>query len=163
ERFWEQASHPGASALAWARSEVQKPPSELDEEINRIERLAAECEALLAEDRQMRQSLQAATSAEEELKSADEQVEREKAQALNNPEELVEILEAARKYFQGRNALTVCPLCDSTEFAADLPDKVNAKLSSFRSLADAMRLQSSARQSLAAAQKQLDQQSQKLL
>lgn len=163
ERFWEQAGRQGASALDWARSEVRKPPSALDEEINRIEGLAAGCEALLAEDRQMRQNLQAVTIAEEELKAADERVEQEKAQALNTPEELVEILEAARKYFHGHIAPTVCPLCDSAEFAAGLPDKVNAKLTSIRSLADAMRIQSSARQSLEAARKQIEQQSLKLL
>ncbi len=112
-----------------------------------------------AEEERLQQSRQELTKSEKELHKAEERVEQEQARAVDKAEELVDILEAAKKYFHTHNNPIVCPLCNSSEFANDLPSKVDAELASFKSLAEALRFRSSAQHALASVRRQGEQQS----
>ena len=139
ETFWKQAGSPTADALAWARTETAKDSKQNDQERTQLEKLDSSidrCNSLL----QHLDTL--VTNADEKknaLQLANQKVQEEQQKAAAAENELIPILEAATAYFHTHPTNERCPLCGSTEFAADLPVKITAKLGAVKSLAKAMR------------------------
>lgn len=163
EQLWEQAGKVGGTAMTWAKSEIAKDATQLNQESLQLQELVKACLLLIEEEKRMKEGATAAVKANAELQSARALLQQEQARITGNAKNLIEILTAAQRFFQLHPQPNHCPLCGSAEFASELPSQVAEQLGSIRSLETALKAQQTAEQSAAAAQKQAGRQLEKLL
>jgi energy-coupling factor transporter ATP-binding protein EcfA2 len=163
DQHWEQTGKAGDSALSWAKFEIAKDATQLNDESLRLQEFVKVCSLLIEEDKRMKDGVFSAAKANEELQSSLVRLQQEQARITDNTKSLVEILTAAQRFFQQHPKPNHCPLCGSAEFASELPSQVADQLRSIRSLESALKTQQTAEQSAAAAQKQVERQLDKLL
>ena len=139
ENFWQEAgSPPGTSALRWARQELLKDNKSLELEVNALDTFIRAAELLSAEHDRLTQSAQEHTVAVDALTEAQARVECEEARLSSAASELVNVLTAAKTYFQQHQDPETCPLCGSPQFADGLPQRVDAQLSGISALTEAL-------------------------
>ncbi len=156
EHFWEQAGKPGQTALEWAATEIEKDQSALDNTRTAIESLKASFNRLSHYPEQYKSQLGACSSADAALETAQSRVDELNAQAAGEYLEILEILQAAQRYFARHPSPEVCPLCESRENVVGLPDEVSHRiaLQDFASQLKAAKLSLNAKQQILEGQNQ---------
>lgn len=154
ENFWKEAGTPPPNALDWARVESSKDISGLEAEIENLDTFVNAMARLVGQKAFLAQRSNEVVPLEATYEASAKRVEEEEERLSKGSSELVGILEAAKSYFHDHKTVEECPLCESTEYAATLPAKVDEKLQSVRSLAEAIRLRSQAQKKLEFAKEQ---------
>lgn len=134
DHFWEEAGRPGNHSLAWAEAEAQKEHAVFDTEISAIERLGKAFARIAEYPKDLAQADEELRIARESLALADRQLEQALATVTADAANVVSLLEAARKYFAGRAADPICPLCESADKADNLPARIGERLVAFATL-----------------------------
>lgn len=130
ERFWVEAGKPDSLAVDWAKQEVQKSQSDLDNRKAAIDRLIGLWDSFVAHPQkvgglvnQLNAARAAQYQARNELGALQESVASDYLDVLD-------LLQAAQAHFHKHPHPTVCPLCESSEKAAGLADEVNRRIQS---------------------------------
>jgi len=155
ENFWKEAGGPAPNALSWARAEIAKDSSILEEELILLERLVKSIETCDSAKQQLGLTNIEAANRKNALGLAAAKVLEEQAKVSFEESDLVPILAAAKAYFHAHESPGKCPLCGSAEFAQGLPSRVDQKLDLVRSLTEALRVQSEAQKSSELANQQV--------
>lgn len=130
ERFWEQAGKPGQTALEWAAAEIVKDQSALDATRTAIDLLKTSFNKLLSYPDQYQSQLTLCSDANEAITAAQTTVNDLNDHVAGEYVELLEILQAAQRHFTNHPQPQVCPLCESNEKVAGLPEKVASRIAS---------------------------------
>ncbi len=138
ENIWRQVGSPGPSTFEWAEAEAKRDTTDLDQTINLIRNVISRKNALVS---RMQDSEQAGVQIEDAtlmLNKAEESLNKELQNVVAGGEELTQLLQGARHFFQHHGQPDACPLCGSKEFADGLPKTVEDKLNSLSALQSAL-------------------------
>ncbi len=150
ENIWKQVGCPAPSKFEWAEAEANRDTAELDQAINLIRNVTNQRNGLTSRSQDWEQAGTRVENARTALNKAEAALNTELQNAVAGGEELTQLLQAARHFFQHHGQPEACPLCGSREFAGGLPESVENKLDSLDSLQAAL-------SDRAKAQKALDQ------
>ncbi|MCU7850069.1 MAG: AAA family ATPase [Candidatus Thiodiazotropha sp. (ex Lucinoma kastoroae)] len=124
DNFWEQAGKVGNDAIQWAKNEITYDMSSAEAARSALDKLQETYGKLLAYPETFR-------TYNEEISDREAAIEQQKQHVGNLNEkvageyvEILEILQAAQRYFDNHSEPDVCPLCESAENVAGLPTKV---------------------------------------
>ncbi len=134
QQFWETADKPGHDSLTWAKGEVGRDTTTLELEANALNSIRAAFDRLAEFPEMFRIAQTNMSNSETELKDAQEKLEQLTRNISQESQSIIAILESAKKHFENSNASGVCPLCESTEKADHLPEKVSQRLNAVESL-----------------------------
>lgn len=148
ENFWKAAESPGANPIVWARTEVAKDVTLLVKEVALLEKLTNAIERVNTEQLRLSHTNEELIKAEHALTVSIKQVEQEQSKLEIKSRDTVDILEAAKSYFQKHVKPETCPLCGSSEYIAGLPHKVDAQLEAIQSFTAALKAQAAANKNL---------------
>lgn len=130
DRFWEQAGKPGKTAHGWAKGEIARDQSVLDDRKKAVEDLKTTLLKLAAYPGQHQKQLEGLRIAEQNLAHASEEADKLRTQVAGEYLEILDILQAASRHFANHPNPDVCPLCESSEKVVGLPEKVRARIES---------------------------------
>ena len=135
--FWETAGKPGLDPIIWAENELAQRGDEHGEEINAIKILQDEYRRIsdlvpqyLLCAQEMQTAIVIASGAASKMDEILQSV-------AGNADELVGILESAKKFLDKNSKLTRCPLCESSEYVAGLNQRVTERIEEFSVLLEA--------------------------
>lgn len=155
EDMWKQAGSPKLSLLEWADAEAKRDVDDLNQAIAAIQTFSKLRQELDSRTKDVESSAARVENAKVGLSTAESDLTNAVAGALKGGEELTQLLQAASHFFQHHEVPDVCPLCESREFAASLPQKVETKLKALSSVRDALRKKNEAQQAADRALSQL--------
>jgi hypothetical protein len=131
ENFWQEAGQQQGDPIARARAESARDPHEFEADINALD------EIRMAYER-MNGCLGDLTTANaqlevilDELDDALTTLEEQRSKISANATEFVALLESAKAYLKNDPSLSACPLCESTENATGLANRIDQRLSDF--------------------------------
>ena len=133
EAFWVQVGSPGADALVWARSQAPNNISH-SSEIASLTRLCSSFDRFSGYPERLRDAGVAIGLAETENTAATAARIEEAQRFTQGPADKLELLEVANHFFRDHPDPSSCPLCESGERAAGLPEAVSQKLTAYASL-----------------------------
>lgn len=163
ENFWTQSGKPGASAIEWARGELQKDLKTAEAELGLLQSAVRFLDRLLTESTRWRDASARVAPAAAALADADKRVTEEQAKTSANAGSLLQVLVAAQAFFHQHGASETCPLCDSKEFATGLSAKVGERLGGIQALQGAVREQQKTKAQLEAVKTDAQRQERELI
>ena len=130
EGFWREASSPGTSATAWAEQEVQRDQTQIDLCKAVVDQLMALWDKVVSHpqkvidlDSQLKNAEAARNTAQQELAALE-------GTMASDYLEVLDILKAAQAHFRSHPNPSVCPLCESSEYADSLVAEVTRRIES---------------------------------
>lgn len=156
ENVWRQASSPGSDMMSWAEAEALRDVPDLNKTISTIQAYGRSTQTLGSRVGDLTGLAQAEDAARATLTNAEEELATALAQAEDGSEELTQLLEAARHYFQKHENPEACPLCRSREFAETLPQGVEGKLNAMATVRRALNKRNTAQRAWEAARSGLE-------
>jgi energy-coupling factor transporter ATP-binding protein EcfA2 len=144
ENVWKQAGSPAPSMLAWAEMEAKRDTADLNRSIAVIQSYLRLRLDLDSRTKDLESSATRVESANAALSLAELELNATLAEAATGSEELTHLLEAASGFFKTHKHPESCPLCESQEFAAKLPQTVETKLKAFSAVRAALTKRESA-------------------
>ncbi|MGA2226161.1 MAG: ATP-binding protein, partial [Syntrophobacteraceae bacterium] len=154
-RSWETAGKPGKDWLTWAKGEASRDTEAFKTEINDLITLQAAYNRLADYPERLQSADQALKAAKALESDAIKRVKECLKSVAMDAEETVSVLEAAKTYLTRYPSPSVCPLCESSEKAAELAVRVAKRLSTFSMLQEAKKQEGAAKQSVQLATNQL--------
>ena len=151
ESFWDQEGKPGADALSWAQEEIKKDQTKYDEMRIAIDNLVDAYKGLCDYPQQIEHKKNQIDQAKAKIAEEESIVADLTNKVAGEYVEIIDLLQAAEKYFHTHPAPDVCPLCESTEKATGLPQTVAEKIAAQQSATTLKQLQ----KQLAASQEKL--------
>ncbi len=155
ENVWKQAGSPSPSMLAWAEVEAKKDTVDLNNSIAVIQSYLRLRLNLDSRIKDLESSAARVESARSTLSLAESELNAVLTEAATGSEELTQLLQTASHFFEAHKNPEQCPLCESREFAASLPQTVEAKLKSLSAVRTALNKKDSAQRSADLAASQL--------
>lgn len=155
-RAWETAGKPGTDPIKWAESEANRAPNAFDGEIAALDGLQAAYSRLTDYPERFGAAEQILSTAETAVSVATRRVEEAIQGISQDATEMVTVLEAARDYLVKNPSPLVCPVCESSERASNLAERIGQRLADFAALQTAQRQLTAAEESFLRAQQQLD-------
>jgi energy-coupling factor transporter ATP-binding protein EcfA2 len=155
-QFWEAAGKLGKDYLTWADEEAKRDPETAAGELAAIDSLQKAYQRLADYPPQLKQSADTIKRLTESRDEAAAKLEACAKTISDDAGESMGILEAASGYFHKHPAPAACPLCESAENAAQLPQKTKQRLETFSSLQAAVRSKEQADTALSRASAQLE-------
>lgn len=135
--LWNQAGSPLPNALKWAETESVRDQSQLNADMDALSKSLKALNELHA-------AVNAATKAEamvgpanDTLATARKALETASAAVAEGASDLVDILDATKRYLQTHSQPKVCPLCESAENVANLADRTAERIAQFSALSAA--------------------------
>lgn len=156
-QFWEVAGRPGRDPLAWAAAEVERGSGSDDAVIARIDALLAAFASLGTYPERMRGAAGSYHAARARHDEANLALGAQLAATTPEAGEVVELLEAALRYFPPDRDTAACPLCESPDHAAGLAARVRERLGAFATLQEARSTLSARQADLQRAERQLQE------
>jgi len=130
EHFWKEAGRPGPEAIAWAKQDVQKDQSHLDERKARIDQLIILWDQLTVHPQKLTALGSQLSAAQAAWQQVQDEMSALKDSVASDYLEVLDLLKAAQMHFHRHPSPTVCPLCESSEKAIGLADEVNRRIQS---------------------------------
>lgn len=146
EGLWTQAGSPKISILEWADTEAKQDVADLDRAISAIHSFSKLRQDLDSRTNDVEGNVAKVESAKNILATTEADLGKAIAGALSGGEELTQLLQAAKHFFQSHGDPGTCPLCGSSEFAATLPQSVETRLKSLATVRDALRKRNEAQE-----------------
>lgn len=128
EGEWTVAGKPAGSALAWAKAEAGRDTADLDGGITKLRGLSKLLDAMETGVERIEQAEEQVDSAQRRLDIEDQALGKAKESCLADDVSTIQLLLAAQEHLAGHDHVEHCPLCGSSEYAADLPAQVKHKL-----------------------------------
>lgn len=128
ENFWVQAGSPGDDALEWAKVEAKKDWADFDNARKALDTLADAIRQLKEYPGKFKQKVKEIEQKQKEIDAQKSKIERLNDQVAAEYLEILDILQAAQRHFHNHPDPDVCPLCESAEKVAGLPDKVTERI-----------------------------------
>ncbi len=154
--FWEAAGKPGNDSLTWAEAECKREPKTFEAEIQALAALQAAYNRLTDYPERLKNSEKAVKAARETAVTSKQKEEQCMGNIAGDSGAVVDLLEAAKGYLHKHPAPAVCPLCESSEKAADLANRVTKRLATFSALQAAQRQNKTDQQAVQRAEQQLE-------
>lgn len=133
-QFWEDGGRPGRDPFSWAEAESQRDPGAFDAEVGALDGLSAAYSRLADYPEQLRTAESELADLRRLRAEAERALNERLAVAATDAAEMVEILRSARSYLAEHPAPLACPLCEGTENAAGLAERVEARLATFAAI-----------------------------
>ncbi|MDP9499712.1 AAA family ATPase [Bisgaard Taxon 45] len=128
ENFWEQVNRPFPDAILWAECEAKKDSVHFEKRKNDIDclisfwnKIEGSYDKFLFISNELKEAILKLSQAESILRDI-------KEKASEDYLEVMDILQAAKKYFHKHDNVNVCPLCESAENAENLVEEVNKRI-----------------------------------
>ena len=137
QQFWEAAGKPGSDSLSWAAAEANRDPGTYDAEIASLEAVLSAFSRLADYPERIGAARKDLADAQASLRAAEHELNVCLAAAATDAEEVADLLQAAKRYFDGHPDEPVCPLCESAEHAAGLAARVGQRLEGFAAVQQA--------------------------
>ncbi len=151
-KLWTAEGEPGASAVAWATTEMQKDTSQLLANIVQIANLGQgyrDIESALAT---LDQALSEQRGASQEYAAAQIQQRQAEARTLTQNSKLLSLLRETESYLAERNALSQCPVCEQSVNAQALTQRLRARIGEMQELGSMVALTETAQLQMTARQ-----------
>jgi hypothetical protein len=130
-QFWEAAGKPSPNMFGWAETEAVRDSGTFDAELGTVSLLQSAFSQLNVYPDRLGSAKDSIDAARELEQAAQENANQLLKGISEDAGEVVEILQAARKYFTKHPTLEACPLCDSAEKADGLAVRVDHRLTVF--------------------------------
>jgi hypothetical protein len=130
ERFWGEAASPGDNAIAWARQEIQKDQTRVDQRKAVVDRLIAQWDNVVLHPQKVIGLTTQLKDAESALDVAQRELAALQGSMASDYLEVLDILRAAQTHFRSHPNPSVCPLCESSEKADGLVAEVTRRIES---------------------------------
>lgn len=127
-RFWSEAGNPAIDSMEWAELEIQKDQSEITLKRASVEALKSSVNNLLSYVVDYKEKANAISKTQGELKEFEALVNLLSDRLSGEYAEILEVLIAAKHHFSIHPNFDVCPLCESSENIANLPQKIDARI-----------------------------------
>jgi hypothetical protein len=134
QQFWETANKPTADSLAWAEEETKRDASIYNAETAALTKLQAAYARVVDYPDKITTAENALRSAKNAAAVANTEFEQCASSIVKDADATMRLLEAGRAYLQGNPSPATCPLCESSEKADSLAQRITDRLSSFKSL-----------------------------
>lgn len=128
ENFWKQAGNPVPDAFSWAKAEVQKDQSELDQRKTSIDALISCWDRIVPLPAMWAELSGQKQTSEQALVNARAALAAITDQAAGDYLEVLHLLKAAQQHFSKHPHPAICPLCESGEKASGLVAEVNRRI-----------------------------------
>ncbi|WP_082887717.1 AAA family ATPase [Eikenella halliae] len=128
EHFWKQVNCPIHDVISWAKDEVKKDVAHLEKKKNNIDALISYWNKIEGGYEKYLQICNEIENAETKLANDQVTLTKLSEAASNNYLEIIDILQAAQKYFHKHDTLEKCPLCGSSENISNLVENVNKQI-----------------------------------
>ncbi|HFC6351879.1 TPA: AAA family ATPase [Neisseria elongata] len=128
EHFWKQVNCPIHDFISWAKDEVKKDVAHLEKKKNNIDVLISYWNKIEGGYEKYLQICKEIENAETKLANDQVTLTKLSEAASNNYLEIIDILQAAQKYFHKHDTLEKCPLCGSSENISNLVENVNKQI-----------------------------------
>jgi recombinational DNA repair ATPase RecF len=126
-----------AKLLEWAKAEIKKNVNEFDNEIRTFTNLNQKLESLISCIKTLNEMQNTRASIKQSFDVAEENYKKAKSSITDGASDTLELLTAAKKYFENKENIDVCPLCESTENASGLAERVSDVLKTYSALSEA--------------------------
>lgn len=133
-RLWRDEGCPGNKAWGWAKSEISRDASSLTESVATLGAILRAFEAAKTAKAALGTLGGRMAAAQSALSVAAQELEQAETGAATDASSLISLLEETERYLGTREPPDACPVCESTERAAELKARVARRLSSMRSL-----------------------------
>jgi hypothetical protein len=134
--------------MEWAEAEAKRETADLSESISVIQNYVKLSQYLESRINDLETSLGREESARADLAATEAELSEAVAGIATGTEDLTQLLQAASQYLQRHEHPEACPLCESREFAATLPQKVETKLKALASIRAALGKKDTAQRSV---------------
>jgi energy-coupling factor transporter ATP-binding protein EcfA2 len=125
------------SLLKWAETESKKSSNEFDIEIRVFSNLNQKLESLASCLKTLDELQKAGVTLKQNLDTAEDNYEKAKSSITDGASDTLALLSEAKKYFESKGNINVCPLCESAENASGLAEKVTDVLETYSELSGA--------------------------
>src|SRR6266404_3298783 len=156
EKLWKQAGSPAPDMMSWAEAEAKRDGDDLNATISTIQNYQRLTQALTSRMNDLAASTEREGAGRATLVKSETDLADALASAETGSEELTELLQAARHYFGRHEHPEACPLCQSREYAATLPETVESKLKAMATVRAALSSRNTAQRALETAASQLE-------
>lgn len=137
-QFWETAGKQGKDHLTWAEAESKRDPGTSAGELAALDGLQNAFSRLTDYPTQLTQATNAVTVSQKAAANAKKNAD-ECAQTITaDAGEMMGILDSASSYFHRHPTPATCPLCESSEKAEGLAERIKQRLKSFSALQSAL-------------------------
>mgnify|MGYP001171437833 CR=1 FL=1 len=155
QQFWETVGKPGRDPLAWAESESSRDAHAYDAELSALDKLQTAYERLAACPAHLQAAEDAVAATRMAVAAAERALEQSVQLVAQDAGEMVDLLEAAQKYLTTHPAVSVCPVCESSESMAGLAQRIANRISSLTAVRTARSQQVTAGQQVQRAEREL--------
>lgn len=156
--FWNEAGSPGLDPISWARTELSRDVSQIQEQINILGRMIQAANKVVSEQEKLVAWELMRKQAEAQYADNMGRVAQEQTRVSKEAGDLIAVLEAAHTYLLRRPTVDACPVCGSAENAADLPQRIEESLARVHALRNAQKELTEAGNRLRSAQDQVGRQ-----
>lgn len=154
--FWEEAGRPDADSFVWAKAESERDPTTINQEMAAIQALCFSFEAIQSDDKQFKEGASQHSANQAEFKKARLALQTQLATLAADAKDTMELLRSAKGYLTKHPEPEVCPLCESSEKADGLANRVNEKLAAFGAIQSAQQNFKQAEQATQRSQLKID-------
>tara|TARA_R110001599_G_scaffold56410_5_gene156067 strand:+ start:26146 stop:28434 length:2289 start_codon:yes stop_codon:yes gene_type:complete len=149
-----------AKVLEWSEAESKKSACEFDNEIRAFTNLNQKLESLISCIKILNDLRKTGAPIKQSLELAEDNYEKAKSSVTDGASGTLALLTEAKKYFESKENIDVCPLCESSENAPGLAERVSDVLKTYSELSGAeQQLQTSNKQHEAQKTKESEQSS----
>lgn len=138
-QFWNTAGKPDADPLTWAAAETSKDITDLDALSGALSQLRAAYQRLADYPDKFSAATAQLSAARDGVAEAEQSLAAALDSATEGAGELVSLLEAARPVLSRSPHPQNCPLCESSENASTLHERVEERLNQFAAIQSAKR------------------------
>jgi len=131
--FWEQEGKTGSDPILWAKEEIKKDQKNFDLTRTAIDHLVDAYKELCNYPQQIKQKQDEIEQAKTKITADEATIAELTSKVAGEYIEIIDLLQAADNYFHAHPTPDVCPLCESAEKAAGLPQEVAKKIAAQQS------------------------------
>lgn len=131
QQFWQEAGSPQGNYLGWAEEQSRVDRALLDVQANALSNLVRAYEALPGFPARHAAAIKRLEDAHSALAASEQEIVKASTENTGDDVRVIGILQAAQEHFAHHTPSEACPLCESTERAQGLSERVNQRLSNF--------------------------------
>jgi energy-coupling factor transporter ATP-binding protein EcfA2 len=151
-----QVSPLKGSVLDWAEMEAQRDPKDQDSAISLIQNISKAQQSLDSRLNDLEGAINRVDAGRKAFEAAEQELTFAVNDASSSSEELTRLFQAANQYFQLHSQPQACPLCESSEFARNLPIAVENRLQVWSAVRTALNKKTEAQRSFESSSSQLE-------
>lgn len=136
-QFWQAAGSPGKDPFAWAAAEVSDDIAAANTRMQALGGLCAAYQCVADYQKKFESATSVIAVARSAAVSAATKVQEALSHAADGVGDLVQLLEAAKAYLETHPSPTHCPVCESSDKAERLQQRINQRTEQYAGLRNA--------------------------